>query len=176
MAWSGFSRCGLVMALSLLLGACASQSPTTVAPAAPAQADPQRMVATIRAAGTGNDELNVQPLRDPMVEDLRQTADSEEKQGNYAEAAAALDHALTITPNDPAVIQERAEAAVLLKDFTGAEQRAKQAYELGSRVGPLCRRHWATVRAVRFAQNDGVGATEAKKQMDGCKVEGPSRY
>lgn len=164
----------LAAALALLLAACASQAPQAPAPA---RADPVRMVATVRAAGgaTGG-ELEVQPLRDPMVEDLRQQAAALEKEGKYAESAAALDQALAITPDDPAVLQERAEAALLLEDFDGAEQRARRAYELGAKVGPLCRRHWAVVRAVRFAANDGAGAAQAAQQMDACKVAPPERF
>ena len=163
------------VAAALLLASCAT--PTATQAPAPAQADPLRMVATVRAAaGSGDGELAVQPLRDPMVEDLRQQAAELEKQGKHPESAAALDKALAITPDDPAVLQERAEAALLLEDFAGAEQRARRAFEIGSKVGPLCRRHWATVRAVRYAASDGAGAAQAKQQMDACKVAPPPRY
>lgn len=160
---------------ALLLASCASPPPQPTAQ--PAQPDPVRMVATVRAAaGSGEGELAVQPLRDPMVEDLRQQAVELEKQGKYAESAAALDQALAITPDDPAILQERAEAALLLKDYAGAEQRARRAFELGAKVGPLCRRHWATVRAVRYAANDGAGAAQATQQLDACKVAPPERF
>ena len=93
-------------------------------------------------------ELAVQPLRDPMVEDLRQAGDAGSKRSStIAEAAAALDKALAIVPEDPALLQERAEAALLLRDPAAAEALARRAYDLGAKVGPLCRRHWATVRA-----------------------------
>ncbi len=168
-----FRTCAPIAAL--LLASCASP-PALQAPE-PAQAEPARMVATVRAAaGSGEGELAVQPLRDSRVEDLRQQAIEFEEQGKYAESAAALDQALAITPDDPAVLQERAEAALLLKDFAGAEQRARRAFEIGSQVGPLCRRHWATVRAVRYAANDGAGAAQAQQQMDACKVAPPPRY
>lgn len=171
-------RVALISA-ACLLGACASPpSPSASTNAAsPAQADPVLMVAAIRAAvGSGEGELSVQPLRDPMVEDLREQASVLEQQRKYPESAAALDQALGIVPDDPAVLQERAEAALLLNDFAGAEQRAQRAWEIGSQVGPLCRRHWATVRAVRFAARDGAGAARARQQMDACKVAGPQRY
>ena len=139
--------------------------------------DARRGIAAVRAAaGSGDGELAVQPLRDPMVEDLRQQATAFEGQRKYDEAAAALDKALAITPDDPAVLQERAEAALLLKDFAGAEQRARRAFGIGSKVGPLCRRHWATVRAVRYAANDGAGAAEANTQLAACKVAAVERF
>jgi Flp pilus assembly protein TadD len=155
---------------------CASTSDTPQAPA-PANAEPTRMVATVRAAaGSGEGELAVAPLRDPMVDDLREQASALEKEGKYAESAAALDQALGIVPDDPAVLQERAEAALLLRDFAGAEQRARRAFDLGAKVGPLCRRHWATVRAVRYAANDGPGAAQAQQRLDSCKVAALERF
>ena len=166
-----------VLALAAALAACTATAPPAPEAGAPAQPDPVRMVATVRdAAGSGEGELSVQPLRDPMVEDLREQAAALEKQGKYAESAAALDQALAIVPDDPAVLQERAEAALLSKDFAGAEQRARRAFEIGSKVGPLCRKHWATVRAARYAQGDGAGAAQAVQQMDACKIAAPERF
>lgn len=164
------------VALAMALAASACTAPATVE-RAPERAEPARIVATVRAtAGSGEGELSVQPLRDPMVEDLRQQAVELEKQGDYAAAAAALDQALAITPDDPAVLQERAEVALLLEDFAGAEQRARRAFEIGSQVGPLCRRHWAAIRAARYAASDGAGAAEANRHLGECKVAAPERF
>ncbi len=52
------------------------------------------------------------------------------KQATWAAAAAELDHALELFTNDPAVLQERAEIALLQSDWTGAEHYAKRAVEL----------------------------------------------
>jgi len=159
----------------LLLAACASD-PLPDAPAAPAIA-PEAMVATIRAAaGDADDELAVQPLRDPMVEDLRRRAGEAERARKYQDAAAALDEALAVTPEDPAVLQERAEAAILLGDLEGAEAFAHKAWTLGAKVGPLCRRHWSAIEQVRLARGDAAGAASAKFQFDACRVAGPARY
>ncbi len=165
-----------IAALTVLLAACTATAPD-LRTAAPAQADANSMVAAVRAAaGSGEGELAVQPLRDPRVEDLRQQAVALERAGDATGAAAALDKALAIMPDDPAVLQERAEAALLLKDFAGAEQRARRAFELGAKVGPLCRRHWATVRAVRYAARDGAGAAEANTRLAACKVAALERF
>lgn len=167
----------LLSGLTIVLAGCVSTEPAPAAAAAPGRADPVQMVATVRAAaGSGEGELAVQPLRDSMVEDLRQQAVALEGERKYAEAGVALDHALEITPEDPAVLQERAEAALLLQDFAGAEGYARKAFEIGSQVGPLCRRHWATIRAVRYAAHDGTGAAQASKQMAACKVAPPDRF
>lgn len=137
----------------------------------------ERMVATVRAAaGNGDGELAIQPLRDAQVEDLRQQAHAFEQQRRYADAARVLDQALAIVPDDPAVLQERAEAALLLRDYTGAERFAQRAFDRGSQVGPLCRRHWAAIRQARFARNDGAGAAQAQTALDACRVAPPARY
>ena len=160
----------------LLLVACATP-PSAPPSAALTSASPEAMVAAIRAAAGNDDgELAVQPLREPMVEDLREDALRLQSQQRYAEAAAALDQALALVPGDPALLQERAEAALLLRQFDAAERLARQAYELGARVGPLCRRHWATVRQARLVAGDAAGAQAAQVQVEACKVAGPNRF
>lgn len=160
-------------ALVLSLAACA----TAPAPPAPPAVEPAVMLAAVRAAaGDGDGELAVQPLRDPQVEDLRQAAQRFQTEGRHAEAAQALDRALALTPEDPAVLQERAEVALLLRRFDQAEALARRAFELGARVGPLCRRHWATVREVRRAQGDTAAADEAHARLIACRVAPPERF
>src|SRR6185369_808832 len=74
MRMSGSVRCAAALSM-LLLAACA----TTPAPQAPAEpaVDTAALVAAVRAAAGPadvKDELAIQPLRDPMVEGLRQQA------------------------------------------------------------------------------------------------------
>ena len=161
---------------SVALVACAT-TPPPPAPASLTSASPEAMVAAIRATAAHDDaELAVQPLRDPMVEDLREQAQRLETQHRNQDAAAALDKALAMVPDDPALLQERAEAALLLRDNATAERLARRAYAIGSKVGPLCRRHWATVEQTRLVAGDAAGAATAKQQVDSCKVTGPDRF
>lgn len=171
------ARRGVVPVLALALAACATQAPPV--PEAPklTTATPQQQVAAVRAAaGDGEGELAIQPLRDPKVEDLREQAQRLEAQQHYADAAKALDQALAIVPDDPALLQERAEAALLLGDPAQAESLARHAFELGSKVGPLCRRHWATIEQARLLDGDAAGAADAKAQVAQCTVAGVQRY
>jgi hypothetical protein len=159
-----------------LLVACAT-TPSPARPMSLTNATPQAMVAAIRASAAHDDaELAVQPLRDPMVEDLRVQAQRLEAQQRYSDAAAALDRALALVPDDPALLQERAEAALLLRDDATAERLAHRAYDIGSKVGPLCRRHWATIEQTRLVAGDAAGAAMAKQQVEACKVSGPNRF
>jgi Flp pilus assembly protein TadD len=169
------ARIAAAMLVGLLLAACSS----TPVPSRPplTGATPEAIVATIRAAASGDDaELAVQPLRDPMVEDLRQQAQRLEGAHQYPQAAAALDHALSLVPDDPALLQERAEAAILQGDFATAERLARHAQELGSKVGPLCRRHWTTMQQMRLVDGDAAGADAARVQADACTVAAPNRF
>jgi len=167
-----------VLCLAAALAAAGCASPPLIQTRSLTDATPEQMVAQVRAAGGDDDsrELAVQPLRDPAVEDLRQDAAQLERQKRYADAAAALDKALAINPDDPATLQERAEIALLMGDPDQAETLARRGFELGAKVGPLCRRHWATVEQTRLVAGDAQGAASAKTQMEACKVAGLDRY
>lgn len=170
-------RWALVALGASTLAACTTAPPVT-APVFNATA----AVTAIRAAGdVDSSELDVKPIRDPQVEDLREDAERLEQAGQYDQAAASLDHALQINPDDPALLQERAEAALLTKDLDTAERLARQAIEHGSKVGPLCRRHWETIAQVRLARPTpidvpGAGVADARRERDACTVAAPARY
>lgn len=184
---------GWIAAAMLLLGACTTPA---MKPAAPVY-DAAAIVQAIRAAGTSaSSELEVHPLRDPQVEDLRQQAVQLEARHMYRGAAELLDRALQLNASDPALLQERAELAFLLQEPAQAQQLAKQAIDLGSTTGPLCRRHWETqLQAALLRVNDRVirrgestaqasarvaaAAAEvrgARTQRDACTVAAPSRF
>lgn len=151
----------------LLLASCTS------APPAPEWSGPapEQLVAEIRATGAfEKGELDVQPLRDPMVEDLRMQAVQFESARRYPDAAAALDKALVIAPEDPALLQERAEVAVLQKNLDKAAALARDAYALGGKVGPLCRRHWATIRLQPLGKLRALQMRAEIKQPKGEKL------
>ncbi len=182
----------------LLLASCTSAPPAPewTGPA------PEQVVAQIRAAGAfEKGELDVQPLRDPMVEDLRAQAVQFETARRYADAAAALDKAIGIAPQDPALLQERAEVAVLQKNPDKAAALARDAYALGGKVGPLCRRHWATIRQqlahrqrlldlrangklkgekleqwTRESAESVAAVADAERRQSDCTLTGPLRY
>ena len=160
------------LALMAGLAGCVSSGGPAEAPAEPVPG--AAMVTTIRAAGeAADDELDVRPLRDPNVEDLRRRAAEYEKNGEPANAVAALDEALAVNATDPAVLQERAEAALLLGDLDAALAHARRAIAQGAGVGPLCRRHWATVEEIAKlrASRADAGATQAQADADSSRRE-----
>lgn len=181
-------RAGLLVVVlaGALLAACGTVPPAPHVPALPGF-DAAAAVAAIRAAGRAHGgELDVQPLRDPRVEGLRGQAAALESRRMYRAAADVLDTALAINPDDPALLQERAEVALLLHQLPEAERQARRAFAAGSRVGPLCRRHWETVAQVRGARASGptpaaaipgaASAADARRQRDACTVAAPNRF
>lgn len=169
--------------MALALTACISP-PQPATPAPPPATPPpvgtlspaQRLAAVTNIASADDTELLVQPLHDLQIDDLRQAAKAKRQAGNLTAAAAELDHALELVTNDPAVLQERAEIALLQSDWTGAEHYAKRAVELGSKTGPLCRRHWATIEQARLARGEKENASSAHTQIGRCTVPGIKRY
>lgn len=178
------SRPLLMAAMLSLLAACASTPPVPQL-----DFDAVAAVAAIRAAGTADgSELVIRPLGDRQVEDLREQATALQAQGRHADAAATLDQALAISPDDPALLQERAEAALLLHDLDSAERLARRAIAIGTEVGPQCRRHWETIVQVLAVwpstgpdpassqATPAASVAEARRQRDACTVAAPPRY
>jgi len=136
---------------------------------------PAQMLAQVRAAGEMGRDLDVQPLRDPQVEDLRATAAAAEQRGDFAAADAALLSALRISAGDPDLTQWRAELALVRRDWAGAEKLAMESYERGPKLGGLCRRNWTTLQFAREARGDVGNATIAQQRVGQCAVNPPVR-
>mgnify|MGYP001118530339 CR=1 FL=1 len=168
----GFS---LLLTTSLLAGC--GMFATTPPPAPPPPQQTYDQVAAIRAAGEREKSvIDVNPLRDPGITALQETARRDEQAGRYADAAATLDQALRLSPDAPDLLQERAEVAVRLKDFSAAEKLAHKSWSLGPRLGPLCARNWQTVVEMRLQARDPAGAATARKWVGQCHKAGIPRY
>ncbi|AMJ55983.1 MULTISPECIES: hypothetical protein [Stenotrophomonas] len=170
-------RSALVAAAAVLsLAGCVSAPPPAPRAAVDTTTPAQRLAAVDAIAGADDTELSVQPLRDAQVDDLRQTAIAQRKAGDLAAAAEALNQALLLVTDDPGILQERADIALLQADWVRAETLAKKALDLGSRTGPLCRRHWATIEQSRLARAETQNAASAHAQIEGCTVPGIKRF
>lgn len=164
--------------LVLLLAGCASV-PADPSPAASApgveRASPAELVAQVRAAGEHGHELDVQPLRDPQVEDLRARAQAQEEAGKPKAAFATLEQALVISPDDPELLQWQAELSLLRRAWKQAEELAAKSFEVGPRLGGLCRRNWATIGHARAMRGADEAAAVAHRQGESCTVSPPVR-
>ena len=122
------ARRGAVLMAVLVVAGCATPPPPAPSrPAAPAH----DMVAAIRAAGDRESSvIAVNPLGDPGVTTLQDAARADADARRYGEAAAKLDQALKLSPDSPALLQDRAEIAIRLGDFGGAEKLAHRSWSL----------------------------------------------
>lgn len=133
------------------------------------------MVMQVRAAGQIGNELDVQPLRDPQVEDLRAAATQAETRGDFAAAKRALSQALLVTPEDPELLQWQAELALATRDWLQAEQLATRSFANGPKLGGLCRRNWTTLRFAAEARGNAAAAAQAQQRLAACTVAPPTR-
>jgi len=133
------------------------------------------IVEQVRAAGQVGNELDVQPLRDPQVEDLRNTATQAEERGDYAAAQRALSQALQLTPDDPELLQWQAELALATRQWAQAETWATRSYEKGPKLGGLCRRNWMTIHYAAEARGNTAAAMQAQQRVAACTVPPPTR-
>lgn len=129
----------------------------------------------VRSAGQLGDELDVQPLRDPRVEDLRAGATQAEARGDYAGAGKLLTQAAVLTPEDPDLLQWQAELALVARDWSQAEQLATHSFDKGPKLGGLCRRNWTTLQLAAQARGNAAQATQAQQRVAGCTVAPPTR-
>ncbi|MBM7126627.1 tetratricopeptide repeat protein [Dyella flava] len=158
----------------VLLAACSQPVPEAPRPAGKSNV---AMVAEIQAAGASDKSvINVHPLVDPGITALQDAARNDERNGQYADAAAKLDMALQRNPDSPDVLQDRAELAVYMGNYDMAEQLARKSWSLGSKQGPLCARNWQTVVEMRQRVNDTAGAAAASKSVGDCREPGIQRF
>lgn len=163
-----------VLGFASVLAACGAPTPIspveTVRPLAAAE-----MLAQVRASGAIGNELDVQPLRDPQVEDLRLQATQAEQGGDYAGAEHALAQATRLLPNDPDLMQWQAEMALAQRRWLEAETLAQRSFERGPKLGGLCRRNWTTLQFARQSRGDAAGAGQARQRVAGCAQAPPVR-
>ncbi len=162
-------------AMALALVACSSGAPPAAKGRSSAKPDVVSQVAAVRAAGVNGNELEVQPLRDPQVEDLRVQAEAQEAKRELKQANATLDRALVLSPGDPDLLQWKAELALLGRAWAAAEQLASDSFQKGPKLGGLCRRNWTTIAFARQGRGDAAGAAVARGQVDSCTVAPPVR-
>jgi predicted Zn-dependent protease len=162
----------ILLAVSLLAGCSQTQAPVK-----PTVVADQDMIGAIHAAGDREKSvIDVNPLRDPGVSALQDAAKNDEQASRYADAAVKLDQALKLSPDSPDLLQDRAEIAIRLKDFAGAEKFAHQSWSLGPKLGPLCARNWQTIVEMRLQAGDEAGADTARKWVQQCHKAGVQRY
>ncbi len=166
----------LLLCLSSLLVAACAGAPELTEPPRVGKKSATDLLFEIRTAELeGNDALEVQPLDDSAVADLRVQAEMAEARGDFAAAELAYSKALGLLPESPGLLQAHAEMLLVLGKLDSAESNAARAYELGPKLGPLCRRSWATVRLARELRGNAAAAGTANEQAQRCATPPPVR-
>lgn len=166
----------LAVLVTSLLSACTGSTSSALGDSrTTTKLDSNSMVVRVRTAGQIGNELDVQPLRDPQVEDLRATATQAEGRGDFATAKRALSQALLVTPEDPDLLQWQAELALATRDWPQAEQLATRSFARGPKLGGLCRRNWTTLRFAAEARGNAAVAAQAQQRLAACTVAPPTR-
>lgn len=164
-----------IVLLALAVAGCAT-APAPAPQEAPRVASRDWLAEIDAEAAKAPSAVDVVPLADPAVQDLRERGDRERAAGRFADAARAYREALALLPNDPSLWQALAEAQLGLSAYPEAEDASQKSYDLGPRVGAICVRNWLTVFASRIERGDAVGAASAKAQVANCRVSAPSRF
>ncbi len=166
-----------IVVLACLLAACSGGTSAGVAqaPVATRPGPAAGLLEQVRAAGKVGVELDVQPLRDPQVQDLRAAATEAEGRGEFDLARESIDKALLLAPADPDLVQWRAELSLVHRDFSEAEQLAQRSFDLGPKSGGLCRRNWTTIQLAAESRGDQAQAGHAREQAAGCRIAPPVR-
>lgn len=172
------SRLGLIV-IVLALVACRSTPP---APQVPAAAEPSAQapglverVTRVREQAGVEEQLEVTPWRDPQVEDLRSTARERESVGNFPAAARAIEIALEQSPGDPELLQWLAELSFLQGEVENAIVHAGRSFEIGPRIGSLCRRNWGLLREAYLELDYPDGVSAAERRYPECSSPVPVR-
>lgn len=165
----------LLLATVLGLGACAPLPPAPALPIGPPPPTPAEIVAAVREAGQAGAELVVTPLVDAQVKDLRLAAKAAEAAAAFEQADAALVAALAISPDDPDLLQWRAELAVLRGEQAEAQALVQRSIARGPKSGPLCRRNWTLLKLLRQGRGELENVVSARAMLERCTIAPPVR-
>ena len=168
-----FALIGIVCMLTACSGGTSAD--LAQAPAAVRRAPAASLLQQVRAAGRIGVELDVQPLRDPQVQDLRTAATDAEGRGDFDAARVSIDKALLLAPADPDLLQWRAELSLVHRDFSEAERLAQRSFDIGPKSGGLCRRNWTTIQLAAESRGDQAQAGNARIRAAGCRIAPPVR-
>jgi tetratricopeptide (TPR) repeat protein len=160
--------------IALLLGGCASTPPPAPEPPAPPARD---RVAELRSAAASTaSAMEVAPLQNPAVDLLLAEAGELEAAGKHADAAARIEEALAIEPDNPRLWQLKAETLLRDELFLDAEKLAMKSYDLGSQIGEWCMRNWLTIAESRDALGDINTSVAARERAQNCPVKPHQRF
>lgn len=115
--------------------------------------------------------IEVRPLQDPAIRELYTQARAFEAQGKYRWAVKRIRQALRLAPDHPELLQYLAELLLNEGHAELARNYARNSWEKGPRVGPLCSRNWLTMASAYRLERQESKAREAEQQARRCAVQ-----
>lgn len=159
----------LILAVVSLVAACATRAPDS--------SEDRSVAERVRAPAPEEPRgLQVYPLRNPAVAELIEAAERAWKDDDLERATLLLERALRIEPRDPELLQHMADVKFASQDWEQAESYANRSFDVGPRVGELCRRNWRTIAVAREQLGYRQSALLARERLETCQVEPPPRY
>lgn len=157
----------------LLLGACAGAPPEPVPPPPPKR---DRVAAVRTGAEASAISVELEPVQNPGVVYLREESARLEAAAKFAEAAKKIEMALGIEPENPHLLQLKAEALLRAEKYLDAEKLAMKSFDTGARIGRWCTRNWLLIAESRDALGDLKTSESARQRSKGCPVGPLIRY
>ncbi len=103
-------------------------------------------------------------LQSPAVVALLDSAGTQAQTGKLDSAAAALERALRIEPQNPSIWQRLAEVRLQQDQFEQAETLAHKSNSLAGNDPTVQARNWTIIAEARRARGDAPGARDAEAQ------------
>ena len=167
-------RLGALLALVLVLDACAVNKPASQTEQVSTSVSTARMLADIHEAGADDHSvLQIHPLGRSGIDALAARAKTAMHTGDYARAGSLLDRALVLDPKAPNLLQDRAEVALANGNWPRAARLARKSVQYGPRVGALCARGWQTLAEVARAQGETTKYVADLQRVAGCRRPDP---
>jgi len=166
--------------LVLLLAGCAS-APSTAPEVAEAPTPEQKRellteLDELTSAASKDSVLDVAPLRDSNAHDWLAEARAAFDARRFGDSRRAIEEGLALSPDDPELLQLRAELDLLAGDWKAASLGAYRAWQHSAKLGALCRRQWATIALARRERGSPAASQRAAEQMARCRVEAQPRF
>lgn len=115
-------------------------------------------------------QVQVYPLQNPAVRVLRERSTEQREAGDLRGALDSNAAALELAPENPLLMQDRAELHLLDGDYREALRLAQKSWQLGPRVGPLCERNWNTIALAAPRVGNDEAALEARRRVTDCSL------
>jgi hypothetical protein len=117
----------------------------------------------------------IEPVQNPAVTVLLAKIETADAAGNHHVARAMTGEAEQIEPENPVVIQFKAESQLRADSFAMAEVLAQKSFERSAQVGPLCVRNWLTIAEARAARMNPEGEAQARLRAKECPLKAVER-